>query len=232
MQVNGTGRVISSDVVSGRRCYESGVAQQQYERFANGRTSRDSSTPKREEKRKWRQGEKRAEDRSRKEERWSDNARYKHLSTVSLPNYDELDTRRHRSRETELQQDEFESRPRRPVRSSTVSLPPESFLSPFSEVRNHFPTDLFPPDRSSKTPNLTTTLTTICSNFAQKTSVRLEDYVPRSDNLSPYQVIEKLSRANGMVKEYEYVKYDSRRGEEHWELSDIGYSEIQVTRSN
>lgn len=162
MQVNGTGRVISSDVVSGRRCYESGVAQQQYERFANGRTSRDSSTPKREEKRKWRQGEKRAEDRSRKEERWSGNARYKHLSTVSLPNYDELDTRRHRSRETELQQDEFESRPRRPVRSSTVSLPPESFLSPFSEVRNHFPTDLFPPDRSSKTPNLTTTLTTIC----------------------------------------------------------------------
>lgn len=61
----------------------------------------------------------------------------------------------------------------------------------------------------------------------QKTSVRLEDYVPRSDNLSPYQVIEKLSRANGMVKEYEYVKYDSSGGE-HWELSDIGYSEIQV----
>ena len=63
--------------------------------------------------------------------------------------------------------------------------------------------------------------------------MRLEDYVPTSDNLSPYQVIEKLSRANGMVKEYdEYVKYDSSRGEEHWELSDIGYSEIQVTRSN
>lgn len=30
-----------------------------------------------------------------------------------------------------------------------------------------------------------------------------------------------------MVKEYEYVKYDSSGGE-HWELSDIGYSEIQV----
>lgn len=203
-KVNGTGRVISSDVVSGRRCYESGVARRigresdEYERFANSRTSRDSSTPKREEKRKWRQGEKRVgEDRARKEEKWSGNARYKHSSTVSLPNYDELDTIRHRSRETDRQQDEsaFESRrPRRPVRSSTVSLPAESFLSPFSE----------------------------------KTSVRLEDYVPTSDNLSPYQVIEKLSRANGMVKEYdEYVKYDSSRGEEHWELSDIGYSEIQ-----
>lgn len=59
----------------------------------------------------------------------------------------------------------------------------------------------------------------------------MEDYVPRSDNLSPYQVIEKLGRANGMVKEYEYVKYDSSKAE-HWELSDVGYdSEIQVTLS-
>lgn len=230
LQVNGTGRVISSDVVSGRRCYESGVARRigresdEYERFANSRTSRDSSTPKREEKRKWRQGEKRVgEDRARKEEKWSGNARYKHSSTVSLPNYDELDTIRHRSRETDHQQDEsaFESRrPRRPVRSSTVSLPAESFLSPFSEVRHDSPFEN--PFKS----NLITIL-------FQKTSVRLEDYVPTSDNLSPYQVIEKLSRANGMVKEYdEYVKYDSSRGEEHWELSDIGYSEIQVTRSN
>ncbi|XP_031771438.1 histone H3.v1 [Apis florea] len=185
-KVNGTGRIISSDVVSGRRwCRES----DEYERFANSRTSRDSSTPKREEKRKWRQGEKRTEA-EEEEEKWSGNARHKHSSTVSLPNYDELDTARHRSRDHEI---ENTTRPRRPVRSSTVSLPAESFLSPFSE----------------------------------KTSVRLEDYVPRSDNLSPYQVIEKLGRANGMVKEYEYVKYDSSKAE-HWELSDVGYdSEIQ-----
>lgn len=123
MQVNGSGRIISSDVVSGRRCRES---DDEYERFANSRTSRDSSTPKREEKRKWRQGEKRTE------EKWSGNARHKHSSTVSLPNYDELDLARHRSRGHEI---EDATRPRRPVRSSTVSLPAESFLSPFSEVR-------------------------------------------------------------------------------------------------
>lgn len=140
LQVNGTGRIIPSDVVSGRRCYES----DEYERFANSRTSRDSSTPKREEKRKWRQAEKRAEDRPRREEEGSGNARYKHLSTVSLPNYDELDTTRHRSRQANQQDEstfEVSPRPRRPVRSSTVSLPAESFLSPFSEVRNDFPTN-------------------------------------------------------------------------------------------
>lgn len=139
MQVNGTGRIISSDVVSGRRwCRES----DEYERFANSRTSRDSSTPKREEKRKWRQGEKRTEAEAEEEEKWSGNARHKHSSTVSLPNYDELDTARHRSRDHEI---ENTTRPRRPVRSSTVSLPAESFLSPFSEVRGQRFLPLFSP---------------------------------------------------------------------------------------
>ncbi|XP_043514154.1 uncharacterized protein LOC122530860 isoform X2 [Frieseomelitta varia] len=193
-KVNGTGRIISSDVVSGKRPFESSQQHQrnvheseEYERFARSRTDNDSSTPNREEKRRSREIERQTKDSSRDHGKSGSNARPKNFSTVSLPNYDELDVARHRPEEN----DEHEQRrdktrkARRPVRSSTGSLPAESFLSPFSE----------------------------------KTSVRLEDYIPRSDNLSPYQIMEKLNRGANSVVRDEFVRYDSDKPED-WELDD------------
>ena len=143
LQVNGTGRIISSDVVSGKRPFESSQQHQrkvlegeEYERFARSRTSKDSSTPNREEKWRSREIERQTKDSSRDRGKSGSNARPKNFSTVSLPNYDELDVARHRPEEN----DEHEQRrdktrkAGRPVRSSTGSLPAESFLSPFSEV--------------------------------------------------------------------------------------------------
>ncbi|XP_017880469.1 uncharacterized protein LOC108625184 isoform X1 [Ceratina calcarata] len=194
-KVNGTGRIISSDVVSGRRSIENSQHQrnaqesEEYERFARSRTSWNSSTPNREEKR----GpiEKQIRDST-------ENSRSKNYSTVSLPNYDELDTTRHRSKDEDHDGYQAQTkRARRPVRSSTGSLPAESFLSPFSE----------------------------------KTSVRLEDYIPRSDNLSPYQLLENLdaSRTNGTVVRDEYLKYDPSKSED-WELADIDNCELNHRR--
>ncbi|CAL7939922.1 unnamed protein product [Xylocopa violacea] len=192
-KVNGTGRVISSDVVSGRRAFESSQHQrrayesEEYERFARTRTNNDSSTPNREEKRI------QIKDYLKVPERTGGNARTKNYSTVSLPNYDELDTARHRENGSDDhdRQQEKTRKARRPVRSSTGSLPAESFLSPFSE----------------------------------KTTVRLEDYIPRTDNLSAYQVLEKLDGGtNGVVRD-EYVKYDPSKSED-WELVDIGNCEL------
>ncbi|KOC63416.1 hypothetical protein WH47_01905 [Habropoda laboriosa] len=204
-EVNGTGRIISSDVVSGKRIFEINQQQQQqqqrkahendeYEKFARNRTSKDSSTPNREEKKRPREVEKQMKDFSRDAEETSSNARTKNYSTVSLPNYDELDVARHRSKGNEdghEQQEDKTRRSRRPVRSSTGSLPAESFLSPFSE----------------------------------KTSVRLEDYIPRSANLSSYQVLEKLECGpNGVVKD-SIVKYDPSKSDD-WELADTDACEL------
>ncbi|XP_017762811.1 PREDICTED: uncharacterized protein LOC108552670 [Eufriesea mexicana] len=198
-KVNGTGRIISSDMVSGKRTFENSQHQrkahenEEYEKFARNRTTKDSSTPNRDEKRRSREVEKQIKDSSREMEKSSSIARTKNYSTVSLPNYDELDVARHRPKGTddhEHQQDKTR-RSRRPVRSSTGSLPAESFLSPFSE----------------------------------KTSVRLEDYIPRSDNLSPYQVLEKLDcGTNGVVRD-EFVRYDPSKSED-WELGDMGSCEL------
>ncbi|XP_033183048.2 uncharacterized protein LOC117153268 isoform X2 [Bombus vancouverensis nearcticus] len=200
-KVNGTGRIISSDVVSGKRSFESSQHQRkesdEYEKFARNRTSKDSSTPNRVEKRSKREIEKRTNDSSRDQEKSSGNARAKNFSTVSLPNYDELDVARHRPKENDdhEQQQDKTSKCRRPVRSSTGSLPAESFLSPFSD----------------------------------KTSVRLEDYIPRSDSLTPYEVLEKLDcGTNGLVTD-EFVRYDPNKPED-WQLGDVGNCELNRHR--
>ncbi|CAK9803400.1 hypothetical protein ANTPLA_LOCUS3583 [Anthophora plagiata] len=202
-KVNGTGRIISSDVVSGKRIFESNQQRRahendEYEKFVRSRTSKDSSTPNRDEKKRPRDDEKQMKDSSRDTEKSSSNARTKNYSTVSLPNYDELDVARHRSKGNEdghEQHEEKTRRSRRPVRSSTGSLPAETFLSPFSE----------------------------------KTSVRLEDYIPRSDNLSAYQVLEKLECGpNGVVRD-DFVKYDPSRSED-WELVNTDGCELNHPR--
>ncbi|XP_003702199.2 uncharacterized protein LOC100880932 isoform X1 [Megachile rotundata] len=193
-KVNGTGRIISSDVVSGKRTsrmedkkrtFESNHHRKvhendEYQRFANSR-SKDSSTPNREDKRKSKT-EKEIKDSSL-------NVRTKNYSTVSLPNYDELDVARHRTMEIE-EGEEDKTKSRRPVRSSTGSLPAESFLSPFSE----------------------------------KTSVRLEDYIPGQggpDNLSAYQLLEKLDCGQAG-----FVKYEAASKSQDWDLGDIGNCEL------
>ncbi|XP_043248529.1 uncharacterized protein LOC122395197 [Colletes gigas] len=206
-KVNGTGRIISSDVVSGRkpgRTTETSHYQrkahegEEYERFARNRTSKDSSTPNREDKRGPREPEKQMKDTLGVPEKWSGNARSKY-STVSLPNYDELDVARHQGEGTKGHGDDRDrTKSRRPVRSSTGSLPAESFLAPFSE----------------------------------KTSVRLEDYVSRSgspDNLSSYQVLEKLDSGENGVVDTGFVKYDPSKSED-WDLDGIGDCELNHQR--
>lgn len=140
LQVNGTGRIIPSDVVSGKRTsqevnnhLQKVQESEEFESFARNRTGQDSSTPNREDKREPRDPETQIKDTPR--ERSTGNTRPKNYSTVSLPNYDELDVTRHREKGTKDQKDGgSKAKPRRPVRSSTGSLPAASFLSPFSEV--------------------------------------------------------------------------------------------------
>ncbi|XP_076247590.1 uncharacterized protein LOC143187333 isoform X2 [Calliopsis andreniformis] len=203
-KVNGTGRIISSDVVSGKRASHVEDRKsnhhlrrvqdgEEYEKFARSRTSKDSSTPNREDKR----GSRDPEIKDTPREKSTGNARPKNYSTVSLPNYDELDVARHQAKGTrDSEGGGDKTKPRRPVRSSTGSLPAESFLSPFSE----------------------------------KTSVRLEDYIPRRscpDNLSPYQVLEKLGE-NGVVGTG-FVKYDPSKSED-WDLDGISNCELNHQR--
>lgn len=62
----------------------------------------------------------------------------------------------------------------------------------------------------------------------QKTSVRLEDYIPRRtipDNLSPYQVLEKLGCGENGVDDDGFVKYDPSKSED-WDLSGISNCEL------
>lgn len=151
-QVNGTGRIISSDVVSGKRTFadkktsrtsESShhhrkvLENEEYEKFTQSQSIKDSSTPNRQDRRKSKELEKRIRDSSRDDDRPEVNTRTKNYSTVSLPNYDELDVARHSVKGTTKNErgagEKMKSK--RPVRSSTGSLPVESFLSPFSEVR-------------------------------------------------------------------------------------------------
>lgn len=109
---------------------------EEYERFAGSESIKDSSTPNRQNRRKLKEPEKRIKDSSRDDDRLEANTRTKNYSTVSLPNYDELDLSRHPAQSTKNEKDTGEKmKPKRPVRSSTVSLPAESFLSPFSEVQ-------------------------------------------------------------------------------------------------
>ncbi|XP_054013068.1 uncharacterized protein LOC128894957 isoform X2 [Hylaeus anthracinus] len=206
-KVNGTGRIITSDMVSGKRpgrtidaSYHQLKPQdsEEYERFARNRTSKDSSTPNREDKRGSRKPENRVMD-SLKVPGLSTGARTKNYSTVSLPNYDELDTTRHQEDGTRgYQAEEEKTKPRRPVRSSTGSLPAASFLEPFSE----------------------------------KTSVRLEDYISGRaipDNLSPYQVLEKLECGENGDAGAGFVKYDPSKSED-WVLGGIGDCELNHQR--
>ncbi|KZC08398.1 hypothetical protein WN55_09302 [Dufourea novaeangliae] len=204
--VNGTGRIISSDVVSGKRAshiedrksgrtvesdhhHRRAPEAEEYDRFARSRTTKDSSTPNREEKWASKEAGKRIVDTSRDTEKSTSGARTKNYSTVSLPNYDELDVTRHLAKGAKGgQADGDRTKSRRPVRSSTGSLPAESFLAPFSE----------------------------------KTSVRLEDYIPRRgspDNLPEYQVLEKLDCGPNDVVDADFVKYDPSKSED-WDLED------------
>lgn len=205
-KVNGTGRIISSDVVSGKRTsadkktsrtsepihhHRKVLENAEYERFARSQSIKDSSTPNRQDRRKSKELEKRITDSSRDDDRPEANTRTKNYSTVSLPNYDELDVSRHPAKSTTRDErgagEKMKSK--RPVRSSTGSLPAESFLSPFSE----------------------------------KTSVRLEDYIPRRgsiEHLSPYQVLGKLGSSENEVTDGGFMKYDPSKLED-WDLSDI-----------
>lgn len=152
-QVNGTGRIISSEVVSGKRTpadkktsrtSESGhhhrkvLENEEYERCAWNQSIKDSSTPNRQGRRKSKELERRIRDSSRDDNRPEENTRTKNYSTVSLPNYDELDVSRHSAKSTTDDEESVgeKMKLKRPVRSSTVSLPAESFLSPFSEVQS------------------------------------------------------------------------------------------------
>ncbi|XP_076649888.1 uncharacterized protein LOC143357359 [Halictus rubicundus] len=207
-KVNGTGRIISSDMVSGKRSshlleinqnHRKPRETEEYERFARSRTSKDSSTPNREDKRWLMEPEKQIEDTSRDAEKSNGHARTKNYSTVSLPNYDELDVARHQTKGMKGQQPAGDrTKSRRPVRSSTGSLPAESFLAPFSE----------------------------------KTSVRLEDYIPSRcspDNLSEELDLEKLECGGDTVVEAEFLKYDPSKSED-WELGGIGNCELSHQR--
>nr|XP_033340112.1 uncharacterized protein LOC117228453 [Megalopta genalis] len=211
-KVNGTGKIISSDMVSGKRTsyaddrkigkteinqnHRKAHETDEYERFARTRTSKDSSTPNREDKRGRLEPEKQIKDTSRDAERSNGHARTKNYSTVSLPNYDELDVARHQTKGMNEQHPAGDrTKSRRPVRSSTGSLPAESFLAPFSE----------------------------------KTSVRLEDYIPSRgspDNLSQELDLEKLECGGEPVVEVGFLKYDPSKSED-WELGGgIGNCEL------
>ncbi|XP_018366910.1 PREDICTED: uncharacterized protein LOC108763626 [Trachymyrmex cornetzi] len=205
-KVNGTGRIISSEVVSGKRTpadkktsrtsesnhhHRKVLENEEYERFARNQSIKDSSTPNRQDRRKSKELERRIRDSSRDDDRPEANTRTKNYSTVSLPNYDELDVSRHpvKGMTNDEERVEEKMKSKRPVRSSTVSLPAESFLSPFSE----------------------------------KTSVCLEDYFPRRgsmEHLSLYQVLEKLGSSENEVIDGRFMKYDPSKLED-WDLSDI-----------
>lgn len=112
------------------------LENEEYERFAGSQSIKDSSTPNRQDRRKSKELEQRIRDPSRDDDRPEANTRTKNYSTVSLPNYDELDVSRHPAKSTARDEGGAgeKMKSRRPVRSSTGSLPAESFLSPFSEV--------------------------------------------------------------------------------------------------
>lgn len=159
-QVNGTGKIISSEMVSGKRTSadkktsrtsESGhhhrkvLENEEYERCTRNQSIKDSSTPNRQDRQKSKGFERRIRDSSRDDDRPEANTRTKNYSTVSLPNYDELDVSRHPAKNTTNDEGGVggEIKLRRPVRSSTVSLPAESFLSPFSEVQYNHPSPFY-----------------------------------------------------------------------------------------
>lgn len=118
----------------------------EYERFVNGRGIKDSSTPNRHDedirkRTKEFMRNRHIDDSTRVDVKIMElNVRPKNYSTVSLPNYDELDVVRHATKRTkdEGEGEDEKIRSRRPVRSSTGSLPVESFLLPFSQVFSPF----------------------------------------------------------------------------------------------
>lgn len=62
-----------------------------------------------------------------------------------------------------------------------------------------------------------------CYSWLQKTSVRLEDYIPRRgsiEHLSTYQVLGKLGSGENEVTDDGFMKYDPSKLED-WDLSDI-----------
>ncbi|XP_035728823.1 protein PFC0760c-like isoform X1 [Vespa mandarinia] len=254
-KVNGTGRIISSDVVSGKRLLshndrktsksfnqhkmpmtvdvhgdddnddddddddddgddgdgDDGVndddINDEYEKFVNGRDTKDSSTPNRHEDIRKRTKEfihnRYIDDSTTIDPKIMEvNVRPKNYSTVSLPNYDELDVGRHATKRTKDKGEEKgggireneKIRSRRPVRSSTGSLPVESFLLPFS----------------------------------QKTSIRLEDYIQHhgsTENLSEYQIPDGKLPCSDANAKTEFLKYDPSKLED-WDLGDIGNCEL------
>lgn len=112
---------------------------EEHEKSARSQSTNDSSSPNRQDRRKSKEPEKRIRDST--SSTWDDdkpevNTRPKNYSTVSLPNYDELDVSARSARGSAARGERAAGeKTKRPVRSSTGSLPAESFLSPFSEVR-------------------------------------------------------------------------------------------------
>lgn len=170
-QVNGTGRIISSEVVSGKRTsadkktwrtsessdhHRKVLENEEYERCARNQSIKDSSTPDRQDRRKSKELEKRIRDSLRDDDRPEVNTRTKNYSTVSLPNYDELDVSRHPAKSTMNNEGSVgeKMKSKRPNRCSTVSLPAESFLSPFSEVQYNHSLSFYSIDQTQKSRNI------------------------------------------------------------------------------
>lgn len=62
----------------------------------------------------------------------------------------------------------------------------------------------------------------------QKTSIRLEDYIPRrgsTENLSEYQILDGKLPCGDANAETEFLKYDPSKLED-WDLGDIGNCEL------
>ncbi|XP_066592479.1 E3 ubiquitin-protein ligase RBBP6-like isoform X2 [Prorops nasuta] len=193
-KVNGTGKVIPSDVVSGKRgnsekktCRRRSCDDEDHDRFQNSPKRRDRKHSKDEEETK----------------DIVDLAKTKNNSTVSLPNYDELDFAKHHPAESRSER-------AKNARNSTGNLPQDSSsLSPLLKKTN-------------------ASLEKESAEDGYKDKDKEDEEVPRhgsSDNLSStYQVLGKLACGdeNGVDG---FLKYDPSKLED-WDLSDISNCEL------
>ncbi|KAI4485685.1 hypothetical protein M0802_012598 [Mischocyttarus mexicanus] len=68
----------------------------------------------------------------------------------------------------------------------------------------------------------------ICFDWTQKTSIKLEDYIPRrgsTENLSEYEILEVKLPCADSNGETEFLKYDPSKLED-WDIGDIGNCEL------
>ncbi|XP_015586339.1 uncharacterized protein LOC107263532 isoform X2 [Cephus cinctus] len=184
-KVNGTGRIIPSVVVSARRTNRSSDAKQpakepkghhkirdaEYEEFSNIQSSQVTSTPNRTDRETTRDLRMLITESADNKDKLELPGRPKNHSTVSLPNYDELEVVKHEveksrindaagANDAEVTDKDLLKKPHR--YASTGSLPVQSILS----------------------------------SFPQKTAERLENYVTRSKSfgsLQPHQILDKLN---------------------------------------